>query len=292
MKKRTPFRPDAQVLQRRADAAAARREAAGPAVRLHKALADAGLGSRREMEVWIAEGRVLVNGERATTGQAVTAADVVKVSGRRVYLRPAAEKRVRVLIYHKPEGEIVSRADPQGRVSVFEALPKIRGAKWVAVGRLDINTEGLLIFTTSGELANRLTHPRYAVEREYAVRVLGELGEAQQQALLEGVQLEDGPAKLEILEPGGGEGANRWWRVVVREGRNREVRRLFEAVGVTVSRLIRVRFGPVAMPPQLKRGQVWELEAGQVAELLHWADLALPVRDKPRAPPRRARFGA
>ena len=292
MKKRTPFRPDTQTLNKRAEAAAARRAAAGPPVRLHKALADAGLGSRREMEAWIAEGRVQVNGETAVIGQAVNAADVVKVGGRRVYLRPATEKRVRVLVYHKPDGEIVSRADPQGRASVFDALPRIHGAKWIAIGRLDINTEGLLIFTTSGELANRLMHPRYEVEREYAVRVLGELGEAQQQALLEGVQLEDGPARLEKLEAAGGEGANRWWRVAVREGRNREVRRLFEAVGVTVSRLIRVRFGPVAMPPQLKRGQAWELDAGQVAELLKWAHLTLPVRDKPSRPghaPRKAR---
>ena len=289
MKKRTPFRPDKQTLNRRAAAAAARRAAAGPAVRLHKALADAGLGSRREMEAWIAEGRVQVNGERAVIGQPVTAADVIKVSGRRVYLRAAAEKRVRVLLYHKPEGEIVSRADPQGRPSVFDALPRIHGAKWIAIGRLDINTEGLLIFTTSGELANRLMHPRYEVEREYAVRVLGELGETAQQALLAGVQLEDGPARLEKLEAAGGEGANRWWRVVVREGRNREVRRLFEAVGVTVSRLIRVRFGPVAMPPQLKRGQAWELEAREVGELLKWADLPLPVKDKPHRPAQAAR---
>lgn len=247
-------------------------------IKLHKALADAGIGSRRDMEAWIAEGRVTVNDQTAKVGDRVTSRDVIKVSGRRVYLRPAAEKRVRVLLYHKQEGEIVSRDDPKGRASVFDQLPKIRGAKWVSVGRLDFNTEGLMIFTTSGELANRMMHPRFEVEREYAVRVLGELTPDMQQQLLQGVELEDGEARLESLEEAGGEGANRWWRVIILEGRYREVRRLFDAVGVKVSRLIRTRYGPVALPPQLKRGQKQELDEIDVRQLLKWAGIATPQR--------------
>jgi 23S rRNA pseudouridine2605 synthase len=247
-------------------------------IKLHKALADAGIGSRRDMEVWIAEGRVTVNEQTAKVGDRVTSRDVIKVSGRRVYLRPAAEKRVRVLLYHKQEGEIVSRDDPKGRATVFEQLPKIRGAKWVSVGRLDFNTEGLMIFTTSGELANRMMHPRFEVEREYAVRVLGELTPEMQQQLLQGIELEDGEARLESLVEAGGEGANRWWRAVIMEGRYREVRRLFDAVGVKVSRLIRTRYGPVALPPQLKRGQKQELDELEVRQLLKWAGIATPQR--------------
>ncbi len=250
------------------------------AIRLQKALADAGVGSRRDMEAWIAEGRVTVNGVTAQVGDKVTANDVVKVSGRRVYLRDPESKRVRVLLYHKPEGEIVSRDDPKGRTSVFDQLPKIRGAKWISIGRLDYNTEGLLIFTTNGELANRLMHPRFEVEREYAVRVLGELTPDMQKQLVTGVELDDGEAKLESLYEGGGEGVNRWWRVVIMEGRNREVRRLFDAVGVKVSRLIRTRYGPIVLPPQLKRGQKYELDAESVAKLLQWAGLDAPIVKK------------
>jgi 23S rRNA pseudouridine2605 synthase len=243
------------------------------------------------MEAWIAEGRVTVNGETAQVGDRVTARDVIKVSGRRVYLRAPEEKRIRVLLYHKQEGEIVSRDDPKGRATVFEQLPKIRGAKWVSVGRLDFNTEGLMIFTTSGELANRLMHPRFEVEREYAVRVLGELTPDMQQLLLDGVKLEDGEARVESLVEAGGEGANRWWRVVIKEGRYREVRRLFDAVGVKVSRLIRTRYGPVALPPQLKRGQKHELDDAEVKRLLRWAGISVPDsrprpggRNTPRKP--------
>lgn len=260
-------------------------------VRLHKALADAGLGSRREMEAWIAEGRVTVNGETAKVGQPVSSQDVIKVSGRRVYLRAPEGKRVRVLIYHKQEGEIVSRDDPQGRATVFEQLPRIRGAKWVSVGRLDYNTEGLMIFTTSGELANRLMHPRFEVEREYAVRVLGELTPEMQRQLVEGVELEDGEARVERLVEAGGEGANRWWRVIIMEGRYREVRRLFDAIGARVSRLIRIRYGPVELPPQLKRGQKHELDETEVKRLLRWTDMPVPEsrpqpggRNAPRKP--------
>lgn len=242
-------------------------------IKLQKALADAGLGSRRDMEEWIAQGRVSINGEAAAIGARVTSRDVIKVGGRRIYLRPVTEKRIRVLVYHKPEGEIVSSDDPGGRASVFDNLPRIRGAKWLAVGRLDLNTEGLLIFTTSGELANRLTHPRFEAEREYAIRILGELTPELFTQLLKGVELEDGPARFESLAEAGGEGVNRWWKGVVREGRNREVRRLIEAVGLKVSRLIRTRFGPLNLPPQLKRGQIHELDDQAVAQLLKWAGM-------------------
>ena len=228
-------------------------------------LAGAGLGSRREMEQWIAAGRVSVNGEPAAVGTRVSAHDRVAVDGRPVRLRRGVAARV--LLYHKPTGEIVSRDDPEGRLQVFEKLPRLRGAKWVAVGRLDFNTSGLLIFTTSGELANRLMHPRHRIEREYAVRLLGELTEEQMQALRAGVQLEDGPARLDSIEDAGGQGSNHWYNVVLSEGRNREVRRLFEALNLMVSRLMRVRFGPIELPSYLKRGQMRELDQQEVARL-------------------------
>lgn len=174
----------------------------------------------------------------------------------------------RVLIYHKPEGEIVSRDDPEKRASVFEKLPRVHGGRWIAIGRLDFNSCGLLLFTTSGELANRLMHPRYGLEREYAVRILGELSEEAAERLTTGIELGDGTARFLRLLAAGGEGANRWYNVTLTEGRNREVRRMFEAVGVTVSRLMRVRYGPVALPSSLKRGQVRELEPEVVAKLL------------------------
>jgi len=249
--------------------------------RLQKALASSGLGSRREMETWISEGRVQVNGETALLGSKVSARDIIKVSGKRVYIR-FEDKRTRVLIYHKAEGEIVSRDDPAGRATVFDNLPKLRGAKWIAIGRLDFNTEGLMIFTTSGELANNLMHPRFEVEREYAVRVLGELTEEMIQKLLDGVELDDGPAKLQSLFVAGGEGANRWYRVIIKEGRKREVRRIFEHLGLTVSRLTRIRFGPISLPPQLRRGQKTELEDGIVAQILEWAEMAPSPRRKPQ----------
>lgn len=237
--------------------------------RLQKVLAQAGVGSRREMEEWIAAGKVSVNGEVATIGQSVVPTDKVKIGGRLINIRFTGSARPpRVLIYHKPEGEIVSRDDPDGRPSVFAALPRMRGGRWIAVGRLDFNTSGLLLFTTSGDLANRLMHPSAQLVREYAVRVLGELTPEAQQQLLKGVELEDGPANFSSLADAGGEGANRWYRVSLFEGRNREVRRLFEAVGCTVSRLIRVCYGPFALPPQLKRGRVHELAEAEVKALL------------------------
>jgi len=238
--------------------------------RLQKVLAQAGVGSRREMEEWIAAGKVTVNGEPAHLGQSVVPTDKVKVGGRLINIRftGAAARAPRVLMYHKPEGEIVSRDDPDGRPSVFAALPRMRGGRWIAVGRLDFNTSGLLLFTTSGDLANKLMHPSSQLVREYAVRVLGELTLEAQQQLLAGVELEDGKANFASLVDAGGEGANKWYRVSLFEGRNREVRRMFEAVGCTVSRLIRVRYGPFVLPPQLKRGRCRELEEGEVKLLM------------------------
>lgn len=247
--------------------------------KLHKMLAGAGLGSRRDMEALIETGAVTINGEVAKVGDRVKPGDLVKVKGRAVKL-VWEESLPKVLIYHKEEGEIVSRDDPEGRPSVFDKLPRLKGQRWISIGRLDFNTEGLLIFTTSGELANRLSHPRYEVEREYAVRVLGELMPEHMKQLTDGIELDDGIAQVESIYAVGGEGANQWYQLVIREGRNREVRRLFEAIGLTVSRLIRVRFGPVAMPPKVKRGMFLDLSDSQVRDLLKWCELehALPAK--------------
>lgn len=238
------------------------------AERLQKLLAAAGLGSRRQVETWIEAGRLSVNGRTARLGERALASDRIELDGKALTLK-ASGARPRVLLYHKPDGEMVTRADPEGRPTVFQRLPPIEGGKWVAVGRLDINTAGLLLLTDSGELANRLMHPRYEVEREYAVRVLGALSEENRTRLTRGVQLADGTGRFDSLAPSGGaEGANRWYRVVLREGRNREVRRLFEAVGSKVSRLLRVRYGPVALPRDLRPGRWIELDEKSVAEIV------------------------
>jgi 23S rRNA pseudouridine2605 synthase len=235
--------------------------------KLQKALADAGYGSRRQLEQWIVDGRVSVNGAPAHVGQRVAAGDRIRVNGKLARMQRSGHQ-ARVLLYHKPEGEIVSRSDPDGRPSIFDKLPRIRGGRWIAVGRLDINSCGLLLLTDSGDLANRLMHPRYELEREYAVRVVGELAAETKQRLLHGIELDDGLAAFGRLAEEGGEGTNRWYRVTLNEGRNREVRRMFEAVGVTVSRLMRVRYGPIPLPPRLKRGMCGELEPVEVEALL------------------------
>jgi len=250
-------------------------------VKLHKALADAGLASRREIEDWIVAGRVTVNDEPAHVGQRIGPRDKVRAAGRLVNLHLDQNKPPRVLLYHKPEGEIVSRDDPQHRASVFDKLPRIRAGRWIAIGRLDFNSCGLLMFTNSGELANRMMHPRNAIERDYAVRVLGELSAEIKAQLIAGIQLDDGMASFQRLYEVGGEGSNRWYEVILSEGRYREVRRMFEAVGITVSRLMRVRYGPVALPSRLKRGQVLELAPSEVKALLKALPAAAPMRENP-----------
>ncbi|HTP73976.1 MAG TPA: pseudouridine synthase [Burkholderiaceae bacterium] len=229
--------------------------AAPDAPKLHKVLAQAGIGSRRDMEQLIADGQITVNGQPAHIGQRIAAGDQIRVNGQTVRVR-ISPPPARVLAYHKPAGEIVTHGDPQNRPTVFRRLPRLHQGKWQSVGRLDINTEGLLLFTNSGDLANRLMHPRFGVEREYAVRVLGTLTDEQREQLLEGIEIDGQRAAMRSVEDGGGEGANHWYRVVITEGRNREVRRMFEALGMAVSRLIRIRYGCVVLPRGLRRG-VW-----------------------------------
>ncbi len=253
--------------------------------RLQKKLASAGFGSRREIERWIAEGRVRIDGRVAQLGDGLTGDERVEVDGRRVRLQAPPP---RLLAYHKNAGEITARRDPEGRPTVFAALPRAVGGRWVAIGRLDLNTSGLLLLTTDGELANRMMHPRYQMERTYAVRVLGGLDETQRQALQEGVVLEDGPARAQRIWEAGGEGANRWYHLVLTEGRQREVRRLIERVGGEVSRLIRIGYGPIMLPPRLRRGR-FETVPPEQARACYKA-VGLPVPQS--APPARARRSA
>jgi 23S rRNA pseudouridine2605 synthase len=235
--------------------------------KLHKVLAQSGMGSRLEMEQLILEGRISVNNEPAHIGQRIQFGDSIKVNGKPIRYRidpPPA----RVIAYHKPVGEVVTHDDPQNRPTVFRKLPKLLHGKWQSVGRLDLNTEGLLLFTSSGELANNLMHPRFGLEREYAVRVLGALSKDEKQALLSGVQLDDGMAQFGSIEDGGGEGSNCWYRVTISEGRNREVRRMLESVGHAVSRLIRIRYGAMVLPRGLKRGAWMELDDSDIQSLM------------------------
>ncbi|MEK7323544.1 MAG: 23S rRNA pseudouridine(2605) synthase RluB [Pseudomonadota bacterium] len=256
--------------------------------RLQKWLARAGLGARRTMEDWIRAGRVTVNGAPAELGMSVNEGDTVCVDGRAIAAPPPAEMtRPRVLLYYKPTGEICTQSDPEGRPTVFDRLPKV-GGRWIAVGRLDLNTLGVLLFTNDGELANRLMHPSSEIEREYAVRVLGTVDAAALTRLRKGVMLEDGPAHFDALVDAGGEGMNHWYNVVLREGRNREVRRMWESQGVTVSRLMRVRFGPITLPRFLKPGQSRELELDDINLLRRAAGLdelsaATPTRRRAAA---------
>lgn len=238
--------------------------------KLQKVLARAGLGSRRQLEGWISEGRVSVNGQVATLGDRVTGDDLVRVDGHVIQTKTAEEAMQRIIIYHKPVGEVSARKDPEGRPTVFDHLPRLNGLRWVQVGRLDINTSGLMLFTTDGELAHRLMHPSNEFVREYAVRARGRLSIEQARALREGVLLEDGSAHFETLEDVGGseEGANHWYKVTLKEGKYRMVRRLFASQGLEVSRLMRVSFAGIKLPPELRQGRWVDLEAEAVEELL------------------------
>jgi len=255
--------------------------------KLHKILAQSGMGSRLEMEQLIMEGRITVNNEPAHIGQRIQFGDHVKVNGKPIRFR-VEPPPPRVIAYHKPAGEVVTHDDPQNRPTVFRRLPKLQQGKWQSVGRLDLNTEGLLLFTNAGELANNLMHPRFGLEREYAVRVLGALSNEEKQRLRDGVRLDDGQAQFGSIEDGGGEGANCWYRVTISEGRNREVRRMFEAVGHAVSRLIRIRYGAMLLPRGLKRGAWMELDDHDMEALRRASSrgsAAGPTdpRDRPRA---------
>ncbi len=237
------------------------------AERLQKFLARMGFGSRRQIEDWIRQGRITVNGVVAQLGNQVNGAEKIQIDGQPIQVRPFGQRR-RVLAYYKPVGEVTSRHDPEGRPTIFERLPSLRDSRWIAVGRLDLNTQGLLLLTNDGELANRLMHPSSEIEREYAVRVLGEVPPEMLKRLREGVSLEDGVAHFDEIREAGGEGANHWYHVILREGRHREVRRLWESQGVAVSRLTRVRYGPVTLRRGLHPGHWDELDEVHIAELL------------------------
>ncbi len=259
-------------------------DAAPQGERLQKILANAGLGSRREIEGWIREGRVKINGKAAKLGDRVQGEDLVQVGNRKILVSRINDIERRVIIYNKPEGEVVTRSDPEGRPTTFRNLPKLKASgRWIAVGRLDINSSGLMLFTTDGELANRLMHPSKAVEREYAVRVLGDVTNEMLETLVHGVELEDGPARFEEIVESGGEGANRWFHVVIMEGRNREVRRMWEAVGAKVNRLKRVRYGPIMLGDRLHVGKSRELEPQEMSELL--ALVGMEEQARPRKSP-------
>jgi 23S rRNA pseudouridine2605 synthase len=238
-----------------------------PPERIQKYLAQAGIASRRQIETWIKAGRITVNGKPVKPGDKISAQDKVRLDGELLHTGDPSGK-TRILAYHKPAGEVCTRDDEKGRSTVFAALPSIRNGRWVNIGRLDLNTTGLLLFTNDGKLANRLMHPSGEIEREYAVRVFGEVGRDVLKKMLEGVELEDGRAAFDSIHEAGGQGRNHWYHVVLREGRNREVRRLWESQGVTVSRLTRVRFGPYQLPRDLRPGQYHELSRMEVNELL------------------------
>lgn len=249
--------------------------------KLQKVLARAGIGSRREMERVIAQGRVLVNGLRATLGDRVDFSDRIEVDKKRIQLTPNEEKNVKVLLYNKPEGEICTRSDPEGRPTVFDHLPQLSGERWIAVGRLDFNTSGLLLFTTDGELANSLMHPSSKIDREYLVRIQGKVDDDMKARLIEGIALEDGTARFTDIVDGAGSGQNHWFYCVVMEGRNREVRRLWESQGVKVSRLKRVRFGNIFIPSHVRVGQWTDLNVKEIKELCTTAKVEMTGNNQP-----------
>ena len=250
-----------------------------PGEKLQKVLARTGLGSRHEMERWIEAGRVTVNGKAAKLGDRVGSRDRLAIDGRPLDIAPQQETRC--ILYHKPTGEVCSRSDPEGRRTVFDRLPRLKSGRWISIGRLDFNTSGLLLFTTDGELANALMHPSANIEREYMVRVMGEVDDDMLQRMIDGVMLEDGMARFTDIQDGGGDGINHWYYVVLMEGRNREVRRLWESQGLTVSRLKRVRYGEVFIPSRVKQGQWVELERRDIKTLYRMAKL--PAKDVQRS---------
>lgn len=239
--------------------------------KLQKVLARAGFGSRREMERWIQERRITVDAKVATLGDRVDGQAKITVDGKPLTVTPADETRC--ILYHKPVGEVCSRKDPQGRRTVFDRLPNLKSGRWISIGRLDFNTSGLLLFTTDGDLANSLMHPSSNIEREYMVRVMGDVEPEMLERMVEGVMLDDGIAKFTDVQDGGGDGINRWYYVVLMEGRNREVRRLWESQGLTVSRLKRVRYGEVFIPSRVKQGQWAEMERKEIKGLYRMAGL-------------------
>jgi len=252
--------------------------------RLQKFLARVGQGSRRQIEDWVRQGRITINGVPAQLGVLVNGAERIEIDGKPVQVRAFGQKR-RVLAYYKPVGEVTSRNDPEGRPTIFERLPILRDSRWIAVGRLDLNTQGLLLLTNDGELANRLMHPSSQIEREYAVRILGDIPPATLRQLQEGVPLEDGIARFDSIREAGGEGANHWYHVILREGRHREVRRLWESQGVAVSRLVRVRYGSVSLRRGLHPGHWDELNEAQIDELRKAVGIAPEPQPEPAPRP-------
>ena len=251
--------------------------------RIQKVLARMGLGSRREIESWIKAGRITVNGKLAKLGDSITTEDRVQLDKKQIKFPRKTDSRPKVITYHKPAGEICTRKDAEGRTTVFSKLPRLKGARWVSIGRLDINTYGLLLFTNDGDLANRLMHPSSNIDREYAVRVVGKVNEDMLKRLQAGVELEDGPARFSDIVDSGGEGANHWYHVTLMEGRNHEVKRLWESQGITVSRLIRVRFGPIILPRNSRTGTIRELDDKELDALYEWLDIKSEGRSITRA---------
>jgi len=263
------------------------------AERIQKILARAGYGSRREIERWIQQGDILVNGKKPEPGTKITEKDQIILRGQRLRLESKLKATPKVLMYHKQSGEVSTTKDPEGRPTVFDRLPKLPSGRWIQIGRLDFNTDGLLLFTNDGELANRLMHPSWEIEREYAVRVLGEVSDDMLATLKSGVKLEDGMASFTQIKFAGGEGANQWYHVILKEGRTREVRRLWEAFELKVSRLIRIRYGTISLPRYLARGRHEELEFKAMRSLYESVELSLNNDFDPaqRRAEKKAKFG-